>query len=348
VASVAISSTAGFGARAVRWLDLHAPGVMASIAVAVAAWLAVRVEAALVGRAWIEAVVASIVIGGAIATFTRARPRWALGVAFSARRPLEIAIALLGAAVSPSALAAIGPPLLAGLVAVVVLSLAIGYGISRALGLSPTVALLVAGGNSICGNSAIAALAPVVGASRDETCATIAFTAALGVVAVLFLPAVAPLLGLTSASYGVLAGLTVYAVPQVLAATAPIGGAAVQVGAMVKLARVMMLGPLILCLALGARRRTAPLPLSGLMPWYILAFAALAGARTAGLLPAPLLGAMAGVGGVLTVLSMAALGLSTDFRAALASGARVAAAAVLSLGVLGALGLGLLVILGRA
>ena len=43
-----------------------------------------------------------------------------------------------------------------------------------------------------------------------------------------------------------LAGLTVYAVPQVLAATAPLGAVAVQIGTLVKLVRVLMLGPVVL------------------------------------------------------------------------------------------------------
>jgi uncharacterized integral membrane protein (TIGR00698 family) len=340
-------ATPGLGLRAGRSFDAYAPGVIASIAVAGLAWLVVNVETTFIGRAWIEGVVSAILIGGAIATFGRSRSRWALGVNFSARLPLEIAIALLGASVSPQALAAMGPPLLAGLVGVVVASLLIGYGLSRALGLPHAVAMLVASGNSICGNSAIAAVAPVVGASRNQVCATIAFTAVLGVVAVLLLPLIGPLLGMSNASYGVLAGLTVYAVPQVLAATAPVGGAAIQLGAMVKLARVMMLGPLILCLSLSAGRPANRLPLTKLVPWYIVVFAALAVARAAGLLPTESLAVMGGVGAVLTLISMAALGLSTDFRAALASGGRVAGAAVLSLGALGALSLGLLGLLGR-
>jgi uncharacterized integral membrane protein (TIGR00698 family) len=336
-----------FGHRAGRSLEPHVAGILASLGVAAGAWLAVEAETRLGGHAWIEGVVAAILIGGAVATFGRARPGWSAGVAFSAKRPLEVAIALLGASVSPAALAAVGPALLAGLVLVVMLSLAAGYGLSRAFGLSPRLSALVASGNSICGNSAIAAVAPVVGASRDETCATIAFTAVLGVIAVLLLPLLAPALGLSSASYGVLAGLTVYAVPQVLAATAPIGGAAVQVGAMVKLARVMMLGPLILGLSLFAGARGARPPLSRLVPWYVVAFAALAAARIAGVLPAALLPPMSAVCGVLTLISMAALGLSTDFRVVMRSGGRVAGAAVASLGALLILSLGLLALLGR-
>ena len=46
---------------------------------------------------------------------------------------------------------------------------------------------------------------------------SIAFTAVLGVIVVLLLPLLVPVLLLSLTQYGVLAGLTVYAVPQVLA-----------------------------------------------------------------------------------------------------------------------------------
>ncbi len=107
-------------------------------------------------------------------------------------------------------------------------------------------AVLVACGNSICGNSAIAAVAPVIGADGEDVAASIAFTAVLGVVVVLSLPLACPLLHLSGLQYGALAGLTVYAVPQVLAAAAPLGAVAVQIGTLVKLVRVLMLGPVVL------------------------------------------------------------------------------------------------------
>ena len=72
----------------------------------------------------------------------------------------------------------------------------------------------------------------------------------LGVIVVLLLPLLAPVLLLSLTQYGVLAGLTVYAVPQVLAATLPIGALANQVGTVVKLVRVLMLGPVVFTLAM--------------------------------------------------------------------------------------------------
>ncbi len=133
------------------------------------------------------------------------------------------------------------------------------------MGLPQRVSILIACGNSICGNSAIAAVAPVIGADSDDVASSIAFTAILGVIVVLGLPLFIPLLRLSETQYGVLAGLTVYAVPQVLAATVPISAVSAQLGTLVKLVRVLMLGPVIILLSLlrsklnvsGRRHRTA-------------------------------------------------------------------------------------------
>jgi uncharacterized integral membrane protein (TIGR00698 family) len=183
---------------------------------------------------------------------------------------------------------AIGPGLLGGIAVVVPMAIMASYGVGRWLGLPPRMATLVACGNSICGNSAIAAVSPVIGADGEDVSASIAFTAVLGVVVVLCLPLLAGVWHLSRLQYGVLAGLTVYAVPQVLAATAPLGPVAVQMGTLVKLVRVLMLGPVVLALALLARRwrdkpdgpqvaaggrpRTGLLPLHKKVPWYIVGF----------------------------------------------------------------------------
>ena len=130
---------------------------------------------------------------------------------------------LLGASVSFAAIAASGSLLLGAIVATVVVTLAASFGLSRMLGLPTRFPILIACGNSICGNSAIAAVAPVIGADSDDIASSIAFTAILGVSWCSGLPLLIPLLALSATQYGMLAGLTVYAVPQVLAATVPAG-----------------------------------------------------------------------------------------------------------------------------
>jgi uncharacterized integral membrane protein (TIGR00698 family) len=339
-----------------RTLPGLVPGLLLCVGVTLAALALARLEAALFGRAWLEALVLAILLGAAIRTAWRPGPRWKPGIDFAAKTLLEVAVVLLGASLSAATVLAAGWPLLLGISLVVGVAILASYGIGRLFGLPARVAVLVACGNSICGNSAIAAVAPVVGADGEEVASSIAFTAVLGVAVVLLLPLLVPVLGLSLGQYGVLAGLVVYAVPQVLAATAPVGALAVQLGTLVKLVRVLMLGPVVLVLSLLAPRwrgeaggaAGARPPLSRLVPWFILGFLGLAALRSMGLLPEALLAPAALLAGALTTLSMAALGLGVDLRSVARSGGRVVAAAVCSLLVLGAISLGLIRLLGVA
>lgn len=333
------------------------PGLIACVAVVLAAVAVQTLELRLLGRGWIDAIVLAILIGAAIRSVWTSSATLKPGIEFSARTLLEIAVVLLGASVSATTVMAIGPGLLAGTAVVVVLALLVSYGIGRLLRLPHRMAVLIACGNAICGNSAIAAVAPVIDADAEDVSAAIAFTAVLGVAVVLLLPLLGAALQLTDVRYGVLAGLTVYAVPQVLAATLPVGAVANQAGTLVKLVRVLMLGPVCLGLAiLAAVRRkgdtpTAPgrrIAIHQLVPWFIIGFLAMMVARSMGLIPAPALPVMADAAKVLTALSMAALGLSTDARAVARSGFRIAAVVVLSLLALAGLALGLIYLLALA
>jgi uncharacterized integral membrane protein (TIGR00698 family) len=326
------------------------PGVLLCGAVAAAAMGLEQAERAIWQRAWLEALVLAILLGTALRSFWPPGRHFGAGIDVSARFLLEVAVVLLGASVSLRALIAAGPGLLAGIAGVVMLAIAASYTIGRLLGLPHRMATLIACGNSICGNSAIAAVAPVIGACGEDVAASIAFTAVLGVIVVLLLPFSMALLHLTTLQYGALAGLTVYAVPQVLAAAAPAGALAVQFGTIVKLVRVLMLGPVVLGLSLTAGRSAgaARPALHRLVPWFILGFLALAGCRSAGTVPQALLGPIAIAANLLTVVSMAALGLSTDLRAVAQAGARVTTAVTLSLLVLGGIALALIWALGLA
>lgn len=312
------------------------PGVALCAAVSLVAAGLQAAEVAIFGRAWLESLVLAILLGTVVRTVWAPPKAFAPGIAFSAKMLLEIAVMLLGASLSLQAILAAGPILLVGIGGVVAVALAVSYGIGRALGLPRKMAVLVACGNSICGNSAIAAAAPVIGADSKDVASSIAFTAVLGVAVVLTLPLMAPLLGLSDLQYGVLAGLTVYAVPQVLAATAPISALSVQMGTLVKLVRVLMLGPVVLGLSLVAGRAGGKRPpLSRLVPWFILGFLALAVLRAVGAIPTAALAPISTVAGILTVLSMAALGLGVDVRMVARAGVRVAGTVILSLLALG-------------
>jgi uncharacterized integral membrane protein (TIGR00698 family) len=322
------------------------PGVMLCIGITALAMVLQNSEEAAFGHPYVEALVIAILLGIALRSFWQPQQIWQAGISFSAKTLLEIAVVLLGASISLGAIVASGPALLCGIVATVVAALAASYATSRALGLPLRVSILIACGNSICGNSAIAAVAPVIGADSDDVASSIAFTAILGVVVVLGLPLFIPLLALSETQYGVLAGLTVYAVPQVLAATVPVSVVSAQIGTLVKLVRVLMLGPVVVLLSLFRSRLgvsgAARPGLVHLIPWFIIGFLVLAAARSGGLIPTPLLGPIMISAKVLTIISMAALGLGVDLRVVGRVGGRVTLAVVVSLLVLIAISIALI------
>ena len=323
-----------------------APGIVICVCLTVLAFLLQAIETRLVGEAYLEALVLAILLGVLTRTFWTPGPRWNPGISFSAKLLLEIAVVLLGASISAATVLALGPAMLIGIACVVSLAIGSSFFICRSLGLPQRMAILIACGNSICGNSAIAAVAPIIGADSDDVASSIAFTAVLGVAVVLGLPLLVPILHLSLEQYGALAGLTVYAVPQVLAATLPIGALSNQVGTVVKLVRVLMLGPVVLGLSLiagklpandarGHRPKAKKAGLHELVPWFIIGFLLVATARSLGLIPESLLVPLKSTAAILTTVSMAALGLGVDVRVVAQAGARVTTAVTASLIVLG-------------
>ena len=323
------------------------PGLALCAAVAlVAAMLQVLGRQAL-GQSWLEALVIAILLGSLLRTVWALPDTLAPGIQCAAKTVLELAIALLGASISFGAIIDAGLPLLLAIVTTVTGAIGGSYVLGRVLGLSSRMAMLVACGNAICGNSAIAAIAPVIRAESEDVATSIAFTAVLGVVVVLALPLVASLLDLGPVAGGILAGLTVYAVPQVLAAAGPMGGMAVQVGTLVKLVRVLMLGPIVagLTLLMIGRAGRAQSHAGGLsrgslvllVPPFIVAFLALASGRSLGLLPEQATSLAHTASTWLTVIAMAGLGLSVDLRSVWAAGPRSAFVVTASLLLLGTL-----------
>jgi uncharacterized integral membrane protein (TIGR00698 family) len=298
------------------------PGLALAGAVSVVSLAIAGVETRLFGHPVIEGLVVAILLGMVVRTGWAPPASAAAGVRFAAKQVLEVAILLLGASVDLPLLLRAGPALAIGIVLLVVVGIGASYTIGRFMGLPRELAVLVACGNSICGNSAIAAIAPVIHADKEHVASSIAFTAILGVVVVVGLPLLIHPLGLSNYQYGVMAGLTVYAVPQVLAAAFPVSVLSGQVGTLVKLMRVLMLGPVVLFFALRQRAMAdaslaerPPFQLTRFVPWFIIGFMLLAGLRSTGAIPTVVAEPMKSVSTWLTVLAMAALGLGVDLRA---------------------------------
>ncbi|MCZ2158074.1 putative sulfate exporter family transporter [Bartonella sp. 220] len=305
-------------------LNDFGPGILVCLLISILAYGIEVIEKQLLGQAWLENLVLAILLGSIIRSCFALPTYFQKGITFCAKTLLEFAIVLLGASISIHAVFSAGWSLLASIIFVIFITILMSFSIGRLFGLSSHLAMLVACGNAICGNSAIVAVAPVIKAKHEEIAASIAFTALLGILIILFLPFLHPLLNLSFSQYGVLAGMVVYAVPQVLAATASVSFISVQIATVVKLVRVLMLGPLIFALSiLYHRSAQTRLRWHTLVPWFIIGFIIMMLIRSSNLMPETTLIPIRFIAQLFTVISMAALGLGVDVRSLKKAGWRV-------------------------
>ncbi len=243
------------------------------------------------------------------------------GLAFGSGALLKLGIVLLGFDLVLQETLRLGARGLAVVVVVVVATFFGTQWAGRRLGVSDGLSLLVATGFSICGVSAIAAARDVTDADEEEVAYAIALVTLCGTLAIVLLPALRGVLGLDDRSYGAWVGASVHDVGQVIATSSAVGGIAVATAIVVKLTRVLLLGPLIAWIAWTQRGSGVPrrrlLP-----PLFVLAFLGAALLRSLGVVPDGLLPVIADAKVALLAVALFAVGARVELRRLVAVGAR--------------------------
>ncbi|MDN5820735.1 MAG: putative sulfate exporter family transporter [Brachybacterium sp.] len=315
------------------------PGVLLTLAVAV---ISILLSQVLPG---VSALIIAIVAGIVVANLASLPLSLAPGLSFAAKKFLRAGIVLLGLQVALGDLLALGAPMLAVVVAVVGGGVLGTLAIGRALGVDKGLTLLVACGFSICGAAAVAAAAGVTDPDEEHeerTITAIALVVLCGTLMIAAVPAVAAALQLDPETAGLWAGASIHEVAQVVAAGGAVGGgAALTVAVIVKLARVLMLAPVMAVIGLQQRHAGAS---EGkrppLVPLFVLGFLAMVLLRSVVPLPAGVLdlGNLFQTG--LLAAAMFALGTGVKLRSLFQVGVRPLALAALSTLLVAALALG--------
>jgi uncharacterized integral membrane protein (TIGR00698 family) len=267
----------------------------------------------------------------------READRYAAGLRFTGKWVLRLAIVLMGLKLQASLFGA-GELLLIALVAAASVPSAffVVHAVAAPLGVRRPLADLLAGGTMICGASAVNAVAPVVGARREEQGVAIGAVFLFSLVALLAFRPLASLVGLDAAHAGLWSGLAVNDLSSAVAVGQQMGEAGGPMAAAAKSARIVLMAPMLIVFAL-ARRRTAPGADVGRrvldhLPGFLLGYAGLAVARALLDRFAPASSAVTAVLGadrlavdVLMATVTAAIGLHLEARRLLASGWRALA-----------------------
>ena len=233
---------------------------------------------------------------------------------------LETAIVLLGASVPLMAVIETGPRLLALVVGTVVAGVLLVEGLARLVLARPgREGSLLAAGASICGVSAVVAVARSIDADRE----TLAYVAGgillFDAITLVAFPALAGVLGLPDRAYGVWAGLAMFSTGPVAAAGFAVSAEAGRWATITKLVRNAFIGVLAVGYAMAYARAGDARPSLGSVwaqfPKFLVGFLAMALIANTGLLTEGTLGSIAAVTDGLFLVAFAGVGLSIRLEA---------------------------------
>ncbi len=239
-------------------------------------------------------------------------------------RVIPTSIVLTGAGLNLTAIAAIGIRALLITLACLTVAMASSIWLGTVTRLVRKTAILIGAGTAICGTSAIVAVAPLIQAEDHDVLLAIGTVNILGLLFMFALPFLGTLLKLSDQAFGVWAGTSIHAVPQVLAAAFSYSPAAGALATLVKLVRVALLAPLIFVLGIWHSRqagaRQAQIHYHRLVPAFVWGFLLLASLNTAEVLPVlqfrfgaySTSGLLTNVGELFLAISMAAMGLEVN------------------------------------
>ncbi|MBT2551766.1 YeiH family protein [Arthrobacter sp. ISL-5] len=280
----------------------------------------------------------------------RARP----GLDFAGKHLMRGGIVLLGLKVGIAEVLGLGWASLLLITAVVLASFAGTYGISRLFRLPREASLLIATGFSICGASAIGAMAAVRRIRHVDTVLPVALVTLCGTLAIGALPLLVHPLNLSAEVFGAWTGASVHDVGQVVATAQTAGPAALGIAVVVKLTRVILLAPMVAAAGLQQRLAAArpsavqpPAPagkpaeaLPPVVPLFVVGFVAMVALRSTGWISAGGLDAAAGLQDILLGAALFGLGSAVRIRTLLHTGLRALLAAVVAWFLIAVLGLG--------
>lgn len=194
---------------------------------------------------------------------------------------LKVAIVALGFGVPLNRLVSAGATGFVYTLLLIFVVFAVGLLLGRWMAMERTLTVLITAGTSICGGSAIAAVGPAIGATREAMSVSLAIVFVLNAVALYIFPPIGHFLGLSEHQFGVWAALAIHDTSSVVGATAGYGPLALQEGTVLKLARALWILPLVLLAPLAMRSKGTTLGTGRLpIPWFIGLFVIAAVARS--------------------------------------------------------------------
>lgn len=273
-----------------------------------------------------DSLVISIIFGLLVSNMFGDRTVIEEGVNWAIKVFLPIGIGLYGMQIKFSGVELKYWPLVAGVVALLFF---ITYFISRGFGLERTLSILLGTGMSICGASAIAIIAPLIGSKKEDTSISLLSILTVGLVGMLAYKFFAGMLGLSAEEFGLFTGMTLPMFGQVKVASASVGAQSLAFATNIKLLRIAFLTILVFCVLIFAGTQKKRL----YVPWFMILFFVLAIAVNLSEGVASLSPIMETVSRLSLSTALVAIGLTIDIDSIAEKGARPLFAAFFGWGI---------------
>lgn len=235
-------------------------GIILCLVIAIPSWFLGRIFPVIGGA------VIAIIAGMIIAMFWSDKGKAELGIKWTSKMVLQTAVVLLGFGMNFGVIFQIGKQSLPIIVCTITTSLIIAWLMKKVLKVPANTSILVGVGSSICGGSAIAATAPVIGADDDEIAQSIAVIFFFNVLAAIFFPILGKAIGFDTAhgdAFGIFAGTAINDTSSVTAAASTwdsmwnLGSETLNKAVTVKLTRTLAIIPITLGLSLIREKKSA-------------------------------------------------------------------------------------------
>lgn len=253
-------------------------GILLCLAIAFPSWLLVKLINSL---EVIGAPVLAILIGMIAGLLIKDKTSLKDGIAFTSKKILQYAVILLGFGLNLATIGKVGAASLPIILSTIATSLIVAFIMHKLLHIPSKISTLIGVGSSICGGSAIAATAPVIGADDEEIAQSISVIFLFNVIAALIFPTLGGLLGLSDTGFGLFAGTAINDTSSVTAAASTwdtlhgTNGAVLDYATIVKLTRTLAIIPITLVLTFVRMRKekaASGVNLKKVFPIFILYF----------------------------------------------------------------------------
>ena len=253
-------------------------------------------------------------------SFLSVEGRCKAGIEFTARTVMRIGIALLGMRITLEQITALGWQPVALVVTLIIVTISVSVVVAKLIGFQRLFGMLTGGATAICGASAALALSvalPNHPQKEKATLFTVIGVSALSTLAMIVYPMIANWLEFSPQLAGVFLGATIHDVAQVVGAGYSMSTETGDTATVVKLMRVAMLLPVIVCAAMitrmqGSTESNGQRP--PLLPWFAVGFLILACINSTGWVPTVVQGGINELSRWCLVISISALGMKTQFK----------------------------------